>query len=79
MTRKLDLRTGRPVWMTYRAPSVHVTTLDRNVTTDVLVVGAGISGAMIAEMLSAQGKRHADRPPWSHARLDPGDDCTRAI
>ncbi len=55
MQRKLDLRTGIPVWNAYRAPRVSVQTLTRDVKCDVLVVGLGISGAMIAEALTAQG------------------------
>lgn len=55
MTRKLDLRTGRPVWFAYRAPRVEATPLTRDVRADVVVVGLGISGAMIAEVLTAQG------------------------
>lgn len=55
MKRKLDLRTGKPVWMAYRAPSVPAAKLARDVKTDVLVVGMGISGAMIAESLSSEG------------------------
>lgn len=46
MVRTLDLRTGRPVWMAYRAPSVPCTRLGRDARTDVLVVGKGISGTM---------------------------------
>jgi len=53
--RKLDLRTGAPVWMAYRSPRVPTQKLTRDVTTDVLVVGMGVSGAMIAEMLTAAG------------------------
>lgn len=55
MPRKLDLRTGRTVWQAYRAPSVPVAPLTRDIKTEVLVVGMGISGAMIAEMLTANG------------------------
>ncbi|RWC33204.1 FAD-binding oxidoreductase [Mesorhizobium sp.] len=55
MPRKLDLRTGRPVWSAYRAPAVPTDSLTRNVKTDVLVVGMGISGAMMAEALTADG------------------------
>ncbi len=55
MQRKLDLRTGRPVWFAYRAPRTPVTALSRDISTDVLVVGMGVSGAMIAEALSADG------------------------
>ena len=53
--RQLDLRTGRPVWSAYRAPRVPVERLARDVKTDVLVVGMGISGAMVAETLTAAG------------------------
>ncbi|MBL8582114.1 MAG: FAD-binding oxidoreductase, partial [Rhizobiaceae bacterium] len=55
MSRKLDLRTGRPVWMAYGAPRVPAATLKRDIKCDVCVVGMGISGAMIAEALSADG------------------------
>jgi glycine/D-amino acid oxidase-like deaminating enzyme len=55
LKRKLDLRTGRPVWFAYRAPSVKVTPLARSTKTDVLVVGMGISGAMIADALTDVG------------------------
>ncbi|MFI0849530.1 NAD(P)/FAD-dependent oxidoreductase [Mesorhizobium sp. IMUNJ 23232] len=55
MQRKLDLRTGRPVWSAYRAPGVPTTSLRQDIKTDVLVVGMGISGAMIAEALTANG------------------------
>ena len=54
--RKLDLRTGRPVWMAYRAPSVPVGQLVRDVKCDVLVVGMGISGAMMTEALTGDGR-----------------------
>lgn len=57
MKRTLDLRTGRPVWMAYRAPRVPCTRLTRDASTDVLVVGMGISGAMVAESLTAAGFR----------------------
>ncbi|TPM36896.1 FAD-binding oxidoreductase [Mesorhizobium sp. B2-3-4] len=55
MRRKLDLRTGRPVWSAYRAPAVPTDSLARDVKTDVLIVGMGISGAMMAEALTADG------------------------
>ncbi|MGE0500452.1 MAG: NAD(P)/FAD-dependent oxidoreductase [Rhizobiaceae bacterium] len=55
MTRKLDLRTGTPVWRAFRAPKVEARPLIRDVRTDVLVVGMGVSGAMIAEALTAKG------------------------
>ncbi|TIT44082.1 MAG: FAD-binding oxidoreductase, partial [Mesorhizobium sp.] len=55
MPRKLDLRTGRPVWSAYRAPAVPTDSLTRDVKTDVLIIGMGISGAMMAEALTADG------------------------
>jgi glycine/D-amino acid oxidase-like deaminating enzyme len=53
----LDLRTGTPVWMAYSAPDVPCVPLRHDVRTDVLVVGMGISGAMVAESLTAAGFR----------------------
>ncbi|MEI9400673.1 FAD-binding oxidoreductase [Mesorhizobium argentiipisi] len=55
MPRKLDLRGGTPVWSAYRPPSVPVDRLTRDVKTDVLIVGMGISGAMMAETLTRDG------------------------
>ncbi|HEV2897751.1 MAG TPA: FAD-dependent oxidoreductase [Pseudaminobacter sp.] len=55
MQQKLDLHTGKPVWSAYRVPSVPTSRLARDVKADVLIVGMGISGAMIAETLTAQG------------------------
>lgn len=55
MQRKLDLRTGRPVWTAYRAPSVPTEELTRDVETDVLIVGMGIGGALAADSLTAAG------------------------
>ena len=55
LSRKLDLRTGRPVWFAYRAPKVPTSQLRRDIKTDVLIVGMGISGAMLAEALTARG------------------------
>ncbi|RWM06960.1 FAD-binding oxidoreductase [Mesorhizobium sp.] len=52
MQRKLDLRSGTPVWSAYRSPSVPMGRLARDVKSDVLIVGMGISGAMMAEALT---------------------------
>ena len=54
-TQERDLRTGRPVWLEGRLPAIPAKTLTRAVSCDVLVVGAGISGAIIAEALSDAG------------------------
>ena len=55
MHRKMDLRSGWPVWFAYRAPTVPTSSLTSDVKADVAIVGMGISGAMIAEMLTARG------------------------
>lgn len=55
MQRKLDLRTGRPVWTAYRAPRVPTDRLTGDIACDVLVVGMGVSGALIAEALTGAG------------------------
>ena len=55
MARKLDLRSGRPVWFSYRAPSVPTEKLTRDVSTGVLIVGMGVTGAMAAEALTRAG------------------------
>lgn len=55
-TRKDDLRTGQPFWL--KTPNISAQTgdLPRRSGWDVIVVGAGISGALMAEALSAAGK-----------------------
>jgi len=53
--RKLDLRTGTPVWSSYRSQRVAEERLARNLRTDVLIVGMGISGAMTADLLTEAG------------------------
>lgn len=55
MQRKLDLRSGIPVWSAHRSPSVLMGRLARDVKADVLIVGMGISGAMTAEALTRDG------------------------
>jgi len=57
LTRKRDLRDGDAVWTAYRVPKVMGTRLRRSVTADIVVVGAGISGAMIAQSLTEAGLR----------------------
>ncbi len=55
ITRGKDLRTGEPVWAAYPVPHVEHTSLTSDQQADVAIVGAGISGAMVAQELSAAG------------------------
>ena len=55
ITQDRDLRTGTPVWKEYKTPRLAASSLTKNITADVLIVGAGISGAMMAESLAAEG------------------------
>jgi glycine/D-amino acid oxidase-like deaminating enzyme len=55
ITKSKDLRTGRSVWQAGRASPVPHRPLTRDIETDVLVIGAGITGAMVADALSAEG------------------------
>jgi glycine/D-amino acid oxidase-like deaminating enzyme len=57
LTRKKDLRTGQPVWALTRKPRVPHGPLHGSLVTDVLVVGAGITGAVVAEGLTEAGLR----------------------
>ncbi|NWG23796.1 MAG: FAD-binding oxidoreductase [Pseudorhodoplanes sp.] len=50
-----DLRTGRTIWQRMRTPRVPHRRLTRNIDTDVLIIGAGITGAMIADALAGAG------------------------
>ena len=54
-TNEKNLRTGKPVWEHYRSPRVPHRKLTRNISTDILIVGAGITGAMIGEALASAG------------------------
>lgn len=55
ITRHRDLRTGKSIWLAKRRQPLEVHELKRDVSCDVAVIGAGISGALIAEMLSDAG------------------------
>ena len=54
-TYEKDLRTGQTFWQSRRLWKIETHALPRDVEADVLVVGAGISGAMTAEALSEVG------------------------
>jgi glycine/D-amino acid oxidase-like deaminating enzyme len=55
-TQKRDLRTGVSYWQSRPMPRVPAAALTRDIRTDVLVVGAGISGALVGEALSVSFK-----------------------
>ena len=56
VTKKLDLRTGKPVWHGRRRIAIDVQNLSGNLDAEVLIIGAGITGAMVAQALAAEGK-----------------------
>lgn len=55
LTWHRDLRTGRSIWMDRRRDAMTVSPMTRGLACDVLVVGAGVSGALIAESLASAG------------------------
>ncbi len=59
VTHHKDLRTGQSLWSARRRPPIEVRALTRDLRCDVIVIGAGISGALIAESLSEAGLKVA--------------------
>lgn len=59
LSAKRDLRTGTPFWL--RNGDVHVASspLDANIDVDVAIVGAGVSGSLVADAMLRSGKRIA--------------------
>jgi glycine/D-amino acid oxidase-like deaminating enzyme len=51
----LDLRTGKPVWNLKQPRSAHHQKLMKNIFSEVVVVGGGISGALVAHRLTNLG------------------------
>ena len=68
ITEKRDLRTGTPVWAAYRQHPIATQALLAPCKTDLLIVGAGITGALLAEATSAEGLSTIliDRRPPGH-------------
>jgi glycine/D-amino acid oxidase-like deaminating enzyme len=54
-TKGKDLRSGRSVWQGRRGPHVAHERLARDFKTDVLIMGAGITGAAVADALALAG------------------------
>ena len=59
VTTARKLRFGQTIWQQYRAQAVSYRPLSRRTTVDVVVVGAGITGAMIADSLADAGLKVA--------------------
>jgi glycine/D-amino acid oxidase-like deaminating enzyme len=55
VTEVRDLHSGVPVWAHYAKPSLPTHELSSSMRTDVVVVGAGITGALVAEAATAMG------------------------
>jgi glycine/D-amino acid oxidase-like deaminating enzyme len=55
ITRSRKLRTHDPLWRHVRAPHVPYRRLTRDLATDVLIVGSGITGAMVGQALAEAG------------------------
>lgn len=54
-TQHRHLRTGQPIWLDKAATGVKFDALMDDISVDIAVVGAGISGALIAENLTEAG------------------------
>jgi glycine/D-amino acid oxidase-like deaminating enzyme len=57
LIRKRNLRTGKPVWSAYRHAVALESPLRRSTRADVVVVGAGITGSLVAQRLCELGMR----------------------
>ncbi|MEP7247092.1 MAG: FAD-dependent oxidoreductase [Gammaproteobacteria bacterium] len=55
LTHKRNLRTGHAVWSAYRHPKLEFDKLHRNTRADIVVVGAGITGALVSHALTQAG------------------------
>lgn len=67
-TREDDLRTGKPFWLSLPGGHVNYRADPETEHVDVIIVGAGISGALLAEALTRAGKTVlvVDRRPPVH-------------
>lgn len=56
-TRRKDLRSGEPLWLADGRPCIAAQRICKPKRYDVIVVGAGITGAMVADALTTAGFR----------------------
>lgn len=54
-TRFKNLRSGTTIWQAYPFPRLFVESLPEKLKTDIVVIGAGITGSMVAEELAGAG------------------------
>ncbi|MBO9635435.1 MAG: FAD-binding oxidoreductase [Chitinophagaceae bacterium] len=57
VTAEKDLHDGNPLWARSGSASLPMELLQKDISTDVVIIGAGISGALMAEELSSAGLR----------------------
>ena len=55
ITQKRDLRTGVPLWLASKPASLKIDRSATGIMSDVIVVGTGISGALVADALMQAG------------------------
>jgi glycine/D-amino acid oxidase-like deaminating enzyme len=55
LTQKRDLKSGLPLWLAQKPPPLNITRSIAGVHADVIIVGTGISGALIADALMQAG------------------------
>lgn len=55
VTAEKDLHFGNPLWAAHHPRSMQVDVITEDIETDVVIIGAGISGAMMAEELTSAG------------------------
>lgn len=80
LTRKRDLRSGKAVWTAYRHANIPASRLERSTHTEVVVVGAGTTGALVSQALTAgflqDAMRHGARFHAPHEVTDLRTDRT---
>jgi len=52
----VDLRSNEPYWLIKNSLNQSYPSLDKSIETDILVIGCGITGALIAWQLIKEGK-----------------------